>query len=293
MKPTISHLGAICFAIVGFTCWVLCDSAIKLAGQSPLPNYEIVAFLGMFMAMFISLYAWLRGEVKELWPQRSGRLVVRGLLDLGNNLCVVVALRHLSLTLFYILVFTSPLLVAVLGRIFLSERLDWGKSVAILTGFLGVIVAVYPSRSNRGSEWIGFVACAVCVSCFSSAIVWSRVISQTERAESMTWFSALVSAAVGLIAMLVYAAPITGRLFVALLAMGLLCAIGSICIMVALKHTTAATVSQYHYTQLVSGSIVAYFLFREKPTIWMLAGAGLIIASGLYIAVRGRGANTV
>lgn len=109
----------------------------------------------------------------------------------------------------------------------------------------------------------------------------------------MTWFSALVSAAVGLIAMLVYAAPITGRLFVALLAMGLLCAIGSICIMVALKHTTAATVSQYHYTQLVSGSIVAYFLFREKPTIWMLAGAGLIIASGLYIAVRGRGANTV
>ena len=280
------HLKAICFAIAGFTFWVLTDSAMKLAGRSQLPNYEIVAFLGIFMAMFISLYAAFRGELKELWPQKPGRLLVRGFLDLGNNLCVVIALRHLSLTLFYILVFTSPLLVAILGRIFLKELLDWRKAAAILTGFLGVVVAVYPSRSDRGAEMIGFAACVFCVTCFSVAVVWSRIISQTERPESMTWFSALVSASAGLLAMLVHAEPVTARVMAALLAMGLLCACGSICIAVALKYTTAATVSQYHYTQLVVGSVVAYFLFNEKPTIWMLAGAVLIITAGLYIALR-------
>src|ERR1700679_2199741 len=87
-----------------------------------------------------------RAALCELWPRQPKPLTGRALLDVGNNLCVVIALRHLSLTLFYILVFTSPLLVAVLGRIFLNERLDWGKSAAILTGFLGVIIAVYPSR---------------------------------------------------------------------------------------------------------------------------------------------------
>ena len=286
MTPRKLQLKAICLAIAGFTFWVLTDSAMKLAGRSQLPNYEIVAFLGIFMAMFISLYAAFRGEVKQLWPQKPRRLLVRGFLDLGNNLCVVIALRHLSLTLFYILVFTSPLLVAVLERIFLKESLDWRKTVAILTGFLGVVIAVFPSRSDRGGELVGFFACVVCVTCFSVAVVWSRVISQTERAESMTWFSALVSASVGLLAMLFHAAPIDGRVFAALLAMGLLCAIGSICIALALKYTTAATVSQYHYTQLVVGSIVAYFLFNEKPTIWILAGALLIIGAGLYIAVR-------
>jgi drug/metabolite transporter (DMT)-like permease len=286
VRARVSQLQAICFAIAGFTFWVLTDSAMKMAGRSNLPNYEIVAFLGMFMAVFISLYAVVRGEVRELWPRRPGRLLVRGFLDLGNNLCVVIALRHLSLTLFYILVFTSPLLVAILGRIFLNERLDWRKCAAILTGFLGVVVAVYPSRMERGSELIGFAACVVCVTCFSVFVVWSRVISQTERPESMTWLSALVSASAGLLGMIIHAEPVSGRVLLALLAMGMLCSIGSICIAIALKYTTAATVSQYHYTQLVVGSVAAYFLFNEKPTIWMLAGAALIVGAGLYIALR-------
>jgi drug/metabolite transporter (DMT)-like permease len=68
--------------------------------------------------------------------------------------------------------------------------------------------------------------------------------------------------------------------------MGLLGALGNILFFIALKNATAATVSQYHYSQLVSGAIVAYLCFHEKPTLWMLAGALLIIASGLYIAVR-------
>ena len=286
MNSRISHLRAICLAIAGFTCWVLCDSAIKLAGRSALPGYEIVAFLGIFMAMFIGLYAWWRGETRQLWPKRPTRLLFRSCLDVGNNLCVVIALRHLSLTLFYILVFTSPMVVALLGRIFLKEHLDWRKAGAIVTGFLGVVLAVYPSQAHGTNAGAGLVACAVCVSCFSVAIVWTRVISQTERPETMTFFSGLVSAAVGLLGMLAHALPVHARLLAALLAAGLLCALGNICIFVALKRTTAATVSQYHYTQLVVGSIVAFLLFHEKPTLWMLGGAVLIIAAGLYIALQ-------
>ena len=286
MSSPVSHLRAICFAVVGFTCWVLCDSALKLAGRSQLPSYEIVAFLGLFMVVFISLYGCWQGDVKGLWPKRPQRLLVRSLLDVGNNLCVVIALRHLSLTLFYILIFTSPMLVVVLGRLFLHEQLDLRRAAAILVGFLGVIVAVYPFRSSGSSEWIGFAACAVCVSCFSAAIVWSRVIAQAERPESMTFFSGLVSAVVGLAAMLLYVAPVTGRLLVALVFTGLLGAIGNICVYLALKHVTAATVSQYHYTQLVSGAIAAYLLFGETPTAWMLIGAVLIVAARLYIAVQ-------
>ena len=286
MTSPVSHLRAICLAIAGFTCWVLCDSVIKLIGPSRLPTYEVVGSLGFVMATAMSVYAAARGEVRDLWPKRPRRLLGRGLLDVGNNLCVVIALRHLSLTLFYILIFTSPLLVTLLGRVFLRESLDWRKAVAISTGFLGVIIAVLPSRSSRSSVGIGVAACAVCVSCFSVAIVWARVISQAERAESMTFFSGLVSAGVGLLGMLVYAVPVDPRLIAALLVMGLLGALGNICVFTALKHTTAATVSQYHYTQLVSGSVAAYLLFREKPTPWMLAGAVLIVAAGLYIAMR-------
>ena len=290
--PTLSsHLGSILLAIAGFTFWVLCDSAIKLAGQSRLPNYEIVAFLGAFMAMFLFLYAVARGEVTELWPKKPKRLLVRALLDVNNNLCVVIALRHLSLTLFYILVFTSPMMVAVFGRIFLKERLDGRKIAALLVGFLGVVVTVYPLRSNGTGDWVGVACCALCSTCFSAVIVWSRVIAQTEKPESMTFLSGLVAAGIGGAAMLYHAAPVTGPVLLALVAMGLLCGLGSVCIALALKHAAAATVSQYHYTQLVVGSLVAYVLFHEKPNLWMLAGAALIVAAGFSIALQAGAAS--
>src|ERR1700733_7831864 len=77
MNRPISHLKAICFAIAGFTFWVLCDSTMKLAGRSQLPTHEIVAFLGIFIAFFLWLYSLMRSEVRELWPKRPARLIVR------------------------------------------------------------------------------------------------------------------------------------------------------------------------------------------------------------------------
>ncbi len=280
------HLRAICLAIAGFTCWVLCDSTIKLASKYALPNYEIIAFLGLFMVMFIGIYAAARGEVRQLWPNSPSRVLIRSSADVVNNLFVVIALRHLTLTLFYILVFTSPLLVVILERIFLKERLEWRRAVAIAGGFLGVVVAVYPSRAEGRAEWTGFAAAAICVVSFSGGSVLSRHLTRSESPQSMPFFSGPLSAIVGLLLVLHGATPVNARLLLVLVLMGILCAAGSICNFLALKYATAATVSQYHYTRLLSGSLAAYLLFHEKPTIWMLAGAVLIVTAGIYVAMR-------
>lgn len=102
----------------------------------------------------------------------------------------------------------------------------------------------------------------------------------------MTFFSGLVMATAGSAAMLWRAEPVTLALLEILSVMGLFCALGNICFFVALKHTGATNVSQYHYTQLISGSLLANLVFGEKPTVFMMIGAILIAASGLYIALR-------
>ena len=119
----VSDLGAIGFALAGFTFWVLTDSSIKLVGQSGLPPYEVIAFLGLFMAMFLAMYALGRRQLRVLRPHRLDRQVARACLDMGNNVCVVIALRHLTLTLFYILVFMAPMVIALLSAVFLREGL--------------------------------------------------------------------------------------------------------------------------------------------------------------------------
>ena len=285
----VSDLGAIGFALAGFTFWVLADSSIKLVGQSGLPAYEMVAFLGLFMAVFLAIYSVARRQVQVLRPHRLSRQLARACLDMANNLCVVIALRHLTLTLFYILIFMAPMAVALLSAVFLREGLPWRKAAAIGAGFAGVVIAVHPWSSAREGDWIGFAACMVCVTCFSVNLVWSRVLTRTERPESLAFFSGVVTAAAGFLLMtLVHAAPLTPLLTAGLFAMGLFCALGTLCFYIAVKHTSAANVSQYHYTQLLTGALVSYLVWRDKPGFYVLMGGALILAAGLYIAVTVR-----
>lgn len=286
MRASISHLEAVGFSLGGFTFWVLADSSIKLAGQSNLPACEVVAFLGSFISIFLALYGLWRKEVHELWPREPGKQFWRSCLDVGNNLFVVIALRHLPLSLFYILVFTAPVISAVLAALFLRERLEWQRTAAILAGFTGVIIAVDPFGSAKQGDWVGYVAAMIAVGCFASNMVWSRAMTQTERSDSLTFFSGLVMALAGFAAMLWHAEPLTLRLLSLLFAMSLFCALGNVCFFIAVKHTTTASVSQYHYTQLISGALIGYLVWHEKPTLFMLIGGSLIVASAFYMAAR-------
>ncbi|HEY1804458.1 MAG TPA: DMT family transporter [Terracidiphilus sp.] len=284
-SPSITHFGAIGFALAGFTFWVFADTAIKLVGQSGLPAYEVVAFLGLFMAMFLGAYALACGTTRDLRPHRIKLQLVRACLDLGNNIGVVIALRHLSLTLFYIFVFMAPMVIALLSTIFLREGLRWRKATAIVAGFAGVVVAVNPWGGAQYADWAGIIACTVCVACFSTNMVWSRVLTRTETPMSLAFFSGLVTAAAGFALTCFHASPLTPGITGGLFAVGLFCAAGTLCFYTAVKHTSAANVSQYHYTQLLTGALLAYLIWHDKPSLYVVLGGALIIVSGLYIAL--------
>ena len=290
MKPLLSDFQAIGLALAGFTLWVLADSTIKMIGRSALPAYEVIAFLGLFTIFFLGLFSLVRRDLGGLWPRRPKRQALRSCLDLINNLCVVVALRHVPLALFYILVFTSPMVITILASIFLHERIEFRKGAAIMAGFAGVVIAVNPFDASRPGDWVGYAACMTCVACFSVNMVWSRVLTRTETPQSLAVFSGLVMLIAGSSAMLWQRAPLSSWLVLALAATGLFCAGGSLCFFMALKNTSAANVSQYHYTQLLTGALVAYFLWHEIPTPSMVLGGVLIVGSGAYIAyVASRG----
>ncbi len=287
MMQRTSNLRGIVLAVAGFTFWVLADSSIKVVGRSALPAYEVIAFMGLFVSAWMALYAGLQGKIRLLVPTMPRRQALRSSLDLINNLCVVVALRHVSLPLFYILVFMAPMVITVLAAVFLKERIGFRKAIAVVAGFTGVVIAVNPFGTSRQGDWIGLAVCMVCVVCFSINMVWSRVLTRTETPESLTFVSGVAMSVAGFSAMLWHAEPISGLMLLGLFAMSLFCAGGAICFFLALKYTTASNVSQYHYTQLVTGSLVSYLVWRELPTAWMVCGGMLIIAAGIYIALLG------
>ncbi|MGA2046430.1 MAG: DMT family transporter [Terracidiphilus sp.] len=291
MKARVSDLTAIFIAVFGFTCWVLGDSCIKWIGQYGLPPAEIVAFMGLFMAITLMVQAAARRRLGNLRPRSVVRQGLRALLDMTNNICVVIALRHLSLTMFYILVFTSPMVISLLSAAFLGERITPKKAFALLVGFCGVVLAVAPWSHTQRIDLIGFVSCMVCVACFSVNMVWSRVLTRTEPPESLAFCSGLVTAMAGFALTSFHPQPLTPTLWLALGMMGIFCAAGTLSFYVAVKHTSAGNVSQYHYTQLLTGALISYLVWHDKPGLTMIAGGALIIGSGLTIAFAARNAQ--
>ena len=291
MKPRVSDLSAIFFAIFGFTCWVLADSCIKWIGQYGIPPVEVVACMGLFMALTLVVQSAVRGSLRNLLPRSVLRQSLRAMLDMTNNVCVVIALRHLSLTMFYILVFLSPITISILSAALLKERITALKGVALILGFCGVVVAVAPWSHAQRLDLIGVASCLVCVACFSVNMVWSRVLTRTEPPESLAFCSGVVTAIAGLSITCFYGKPLNLPVTSVLVLMGIFCAVGTLSFYVAVKHTSASNVSQYHYTQLLTGALISYIVWHEKPGLPMLAGGALILGSGVMIALAARKAG--
>jgi drug/metabolite transporter (DMT)-like permease len=287
-----SSLRAIGFALSSFTAWVLADTCMKLAGEASLPAYETIAFYGLFGAALMLAKAFAQRKVRALWPRNTRAQLVRALLALASNLANFVALKYLPLTTFYVSVFTAPMVIAIGAALFLRERLSLPKAFAVIAGFTGVVIAIAPLKSTQGGEWIGYAAAMATVVCYSASTLWLRVMTQDEATDSLAFFAACVEMVFGAV-LLVFGEfhPLTWRLLFILFAMGALGTIGTLFNCIALKYTSAANVSQFHYTQIIVGAFLGYLIWREVPTLNLWVGAAIISTAGLFIAAQARQAD--
>jgi drug/metabolite transporter (DMT)-like permease len=282
-----SNLPAIGFAVAGFTSWVFGDALMKIAGEANLPPHEVVGFLCLFSAAMMAVKGAAQGNVMALWPRRPGRQFGRILLGMACSLANTVALAHLPLTLFYTAVFTAPAVISLLAALLLRERLGAAQIIAIAAGFAGVLVAIDPFGSLTQGDLTGYVAVFVSVLCFSVSAVWLRVITQSETIDSIAFFSGVVGAVLCGGLMVWQARPVSPTVLLILFAMAVFTLLGQLCNFMAMRLTTAATVSQFHYTQIVAGAGLGFLIWHDVPTLNTVLGAGVIIAAGLYVAAQG------
>jgi drug/metabolite transporter (DMT)-like permease len=286
MKHSQHHLRAVGCALAGFTAWVIADTFMKLSGEAKLPPYEVIAFLGFFSVLLMIGKAGIQRKVTALWPHNPRTQMIRAVLSLGSNLTSAIALKHLPMTSFYTAVFVAPIVIALLARVFLKEHLTWQKIIAILAGFIGVVIAINPFQNMSSGDWVGYAAVAVNVLCFAASTVWLRVMTQSESVDSIAFFGGLVETVICGSLLLWHFEVMSPWILGALFGMAAFCLLGNLFNYTAMRMAHAATVVQFHYTQIVTGAIVGYLIWHDIPALHMVLGAVIIIASGLYIATH-------
>jgi drug/metabolite transporter (DMT)-like permease len=273
-----STLGVLLMSLAAFL-WVLHDAISKWVMQD-YSIYQVLLLRTVFSLLPILIVVRREGGYIRLRHARVWVCLGRGCLAVASFMLFLAALPLMPLTDIFAIVMSAPLLISALSALVLKERVTFRRWVAILIGFSAVLVMVRP-----GGEAIspGALLVVGAVVTYSFAMILTRRLGSTESAGAMTFYSALVFLAVGLIAApfsWIRPTPI-GMLLMA--ATGLLAGSAQYCLTEAFRIAPPSLVAPFEYTSLLWAMLFGFLIWGDVPTALVLAGAAVVIASGIYV----------
>ena len=278
----LTGIALMCAAV---TCFALLDATAKFLNLH-MNTLEVVwaRYTGAFVFPFMLSNPWTRPEL--LITRRLGMQIGRSVLLLASTLCNFVALRYLQLDQALALSFSTPFFVAALSGPILGEWVRWRRWTAIGVGFLGVLVVIRPGTGSIHPAAALSLSAALCYALYAIA---TRILARTDSNLTTLFYSNVVGA-LALIPVLpfVWTTPHDPLIIGLMFAAGALGAFGHYLLIAAHRLAPAAVLSPFIYTEIVLVIILGFVVFGDLPNRWTLAGASIVIASGLYMLHRER-----
>jgi drug/metabolite transporter (DMT)-like permease len=257
---------------------VSADAVVKfLAPRYPIAEILWLRYLTQTAVLALIFAGRLRGMTATRRPLLQ---VVRGVLLLAQLFVLYLALRYVPLADASAIVFTAPLIVAALSAPLLGERVPPSHWVAVAAGFAGALIVLRPGAGAL--QLAGFLPlCAAFL--FALFQITTRVVGRTDPPQATLFFTFATGTVVTTaVAPFVWITPEPIH-WVLLAATGVLSGFGHLFLIKALTAAPAATVSPFGYTGLVWATLYSSAIFGDVPSGWMLLGAALIVASGIYV----------
>jgi S-adenosylmethionine uptake transporter len=192
--------------------------------------------------------------------------------------------------------FMAPGFIALLGVLWLKERLDGAVIVALVAGLCGMLVMLWP-QLGRGADAFGpdrlWGVAAALFSALSYAvnIILLRKLAVSQHPATIVAFQNAAPAALLLPAALwFWSWPDAGDLAQFMVA-GALGVAGHLMLTSAFARANASVIAPTEYTSLVWAALIGALVFAEIPTLYTFAGAGLIVAGSLWLGRRRQAAQ--
>lgn len=283
MQSSANLRGAIfmCLAMAGFT---VNDALVKSVTGVMNPG-QIMLVRGVMTSVLVLLLARHFGAFRSLRLLLDPIIALRIVAEVVAAITYISALGEMPLANASAILQALPLAVTLGAALFLAEPVGWRRWLAILVGFIGVLIVLRPGPD-------GFSAASVAV---AASVVAAAIRDLCTRRISPEVPSLFISATTAVIITLTGAVlvvplggwqPMSMTSVLHLAAASLVLLIGYQYIVLAMRLGEIALVAPLRYTSLIWSIGIGMLVFSEKPDIWTMTGVGIIISSGLYALAR-------
>ena len=280
MTRARGNLRSIYAMLLAVAMFSLMDTVMKLLAEV-YPAMQVAALRGLSSLPLVLLYIGWRGAFGSMFRVRWGIHLFRGALGIAMLSLFAFGLKNLSLAEAYSIFFIAPALITALSVVFLKERVDIARWIAIGVGLVGVVVVLRPT--GAGMLTIGGLAILGAAACYAVSAITSRILGRTDSSEQMVlWL--MVTMSIGATAL---AAPnwvaLRSADILLLCALAVSGFIGQLAITEAFSKGEASSIAPLEYTALAWGVGFDWLLWAALPDRYTMIGAAIIIGSGVYL----------
>ncbi|BCT92551.1 membrane protein [Lysobacter helvus] len=287
MDASLPHdtrrLRAVGLMLAAVALFAVMDSMLKLL-SAHYPAFQVATLRGASSLPLVLAWAAATTGLRPLFQVRWSLHLLRGVLGIAMMASFVYALRSLPLSTAYSIFFVAPLLITALSVPFLGEHVGPRRWTAIAIGLVGVLVVLRPT----GEGVLSMAGVAVLFAALSYAVsaITVRLLAKTDTIQAMmVWLLALMALGAGVLAIPDWQ-PVQREHWPLIAGLGVAGALGQYAITLAFKWGEASLIAPLEYTALVWGVALDLALWGVLPDKVTWIGAGIIVASGLYLLRR-------
>ena len=299
--PDQARLSIAC-ALGGSLAFSVNDITVK-SFTGTLPLHEVILFRALVALAFTMAVFTPGWRISTLFrTQRLRGHLVRGAFVVVSNLTFFTALAAMPLAEASAIFFIAPLLITALSALVLREHVGGWRWAALAVGMAGVLLIVKPG--SIAFHW-AVVLPAISALAYAGMHTMTRSMGRTESAATMAVYIQLTFITVCLSMGAVFgggqyagsgdpslefllrpwAWPST-RDMAFLVGAGACSATGGYLMSQAYRSSAAGLVAPFEYVSLVLAAFWGFTIWGEVPGLWSAIGIVLILASGVFVAVR-------
>ncbi|WP_299747077.1 DMT family transporter [Devosia sp.] len=285
MRGIMLKVGSVCI-------FVIMSSLLKATGN--VPAGQLVFYRCVFAIVPVLVYlAWRRQLHAGFKTANPWGHFLRGLIGVVSMGLGFYALTKLPLPEAIAIGYASPLLIVVFSAIMLKEQVHFIRWSAVLVGLVGVAIMLWPrltvfsgQNAMGWGETVGAIAALGGAICAAFAMMQVRRLVQTERTETIVLYFFISASIISLVTIpFGWVWPSLEHVIFLILA-GFAGGVAQIMMTASYRHADMSVIAPFEYTSLLLGLLVGYFAFAEVPTVPMLIGAAIVIASGIVVILR-------